>query len=225
MDRDQLDGKVILITGASSGIGAAAATRLAAAGASVVLTARRADKLDRLAKQIRDDGGAARALTCDIADRGSVASMIEDAIDSFGHVDALLNNAGVMPNAPVDQARLDDWELMVDVNIKGLLYCTHALLKHLMDRPAGHVVNIGSTAGRRLLPTGAVYCGTKHFVHAFSEGLRNEVTGSPLRVTIVAPGLTRTELHGHIPHEDSRRRLEHADFDWLQPDDVARAVE
>jgi NADP-dependent 3-hydroxy acid dehydrogenase YdfG len=114
---------------------------------------------------------------------------------------------------------------MVDVNIKGVLYTTHALLPHLMERQAGHIVNVGSTAGRRVFPTGAVYCGTKHFVHAFSEGVRAESTGTPLRVTIVAPGLTSTELHDHIPHDDSKDRLKSAEFEWLQGDDVARAVE
>jgi NADP-dependent 3-hydroxy acid dehydrogenase YdfG len=219
----ELADRVALITGASSGIGRATALELARAGMRTVLTARRADRLEELAREIREAGSDTRTLVCDISDRGSVLSMAEEAVDSFGHVDALVNNAGVMPNAPIRESRLDDWEAMVDVNIKGVLYTTHAMLGEIVKR-TGHVINVGSVAGRRVFPGGAVYCGTKHFVHAFSEGLRNELTGTGVRVTIIAPGLVKTELQSHIPHEASKERMKKATFEWLHAEDIARAI-
>lgn len=218
------DRPVALVTGASSGIGEATAKLLAGAGYTVMVTARRADRLEALVGEIEQAGGHARAFVCDITDPGSVHSMVDEVLAHSNRLDALINNAGVMPLETIDSASLDNWRLMVDVNINGVLSATHAALPHFVSRGAGHIVNISSTAGRRVFPRGAVYCGTKFFVHAFSEGMRGELASNGIRVTIVAPGLVRTELHSHIPDPDARERLKGADFEWLHPEDVGRAV-
>lgn len=218
------DRPVALITGASSGIGEATAKHLANAGYTVMVTARRADRLNTLVEQIESNGGHAKPFVCDITDPGSVQSMIDEVLAHSNRLDVLVNNAGVMPLEPVDASNLDNWKQMVDVNINGVLYTTHAALPHFTAKNAGHIINISSVAGRRVFPRGAVYCGTKFFVHAFSEGLRAELSQRGIRVTIVAPGLVHTELHSHIPDEAAQQRLKNLDFDWLQPDDIAKAV-
>ena len=220
-----LQGKTAIVTGASSGIGNATATALAERGANIVATARRTDRLTQLTTRLKELGVDARASTCDITDLGSVRSTIEEAIDHFGHIDILINNAGYMPNAPVTQGKIEDWKQMVDVNINGVLHATHTLLPHLVKQGHGHIVNISSVAGRRVFPTGAVYCGTKHFVHAFSEGLRAETAKLGIRVTIIAPGLVDTELFDHLPDDDAKQRLKNAaeTMRFLEPRDIANA--
>ncbi len=217
-------GRVVIVTGASSGIGEATARMLAAHGDSVVAVARRGDRLRELAEAIRAAGGDARALSGDVTDRGSVDSIVNETIDHYGRIDVLVNNAGVMPLAGVAKAKLDDWEAMVDVNVKGVLFCTHAVLPHMLRSGSGHVVNVSSIAGRRVFPQGAVYCGTKFFVHAFSEGLRSELAEQNIRVTIIAPGLVKTELQGHVADPEIKARLDALELEWLTSEDVARGI-
>lgn len=221
-----LSGKVVVVTGASSGIGDATGRLLAHRGARVVLAARRRDRLDALQKAIIDDGGHALAVECDVTSRDSVRDMAERARATLGPIDALINNAGVMLNSRVEKLDEDDWSLMVDVNIKGVLNCTAAVISEMIERRAGHIVNVSSVAGRRTFPMAAVYCGTKHFVHAFSEGLRAEMTPHRIRVTTVAPGLVRTELHAHGDDPEFRQRMSGVpeSFRWLSSEDIARAI-
>ena len=221
-----LSNKVVIVTGASSGIGEATARLLGERGARVVLAARRQDRLRELEHELCKDRGHALAVECDVTSRESVRAMVDKARSTFGPIDALINNAGVMLNSRVEKLDEDDWNLMVDVNIKGVLNCTAAVLTEMAERSGGHIVNVSSVAGRRTFPMAAVYCGTKHFVHAFSEGLRAEMTQHGVRVTIVAPGLVKTELHGHGQDPEFRNRMEGVpdNFRWLTSEDIARAI-
>jgi NADP-dependent 3-hydroxy acid dehydrogenase YdfG len=198
-----LDGTVALVTGASSGIGAATAAALAAQGAAVTLAARRADRLDTLAAGIRNEGGTALALECDITDQQQAAGAVERTVAELGRLDTLVNNAGLMLLGPVAGAPVPEWQQMVQVNVLGLLYCAHAALPHLLraaqdgPRQVADVVNISSVAGRVARNGNGVYALTKHAVGAFSESLRQEVTRRYVRVSLVEPGATSTELASH----------------------------
>lgn len=228
-----LASKVVVVTGASSGIGEATARLFAHKGAKVVLAARRADRLRYLEQELTGNGGAGRALAveCDVTDRESVHAMVDEVASVFGPVDVLVNNAGVMPLSPIEALREDDWAQMVNVNINGVLHCTAACLPHMTKEHdgsprGGHIVNVSSVAGRRVFPNAAVYCGTKFFVHAFSEGLRAELFRKGVRVTVVAPGIVETELQGHIPD----KALKDAFFERtkamrkLKAQDIANAI-
>lgn len=226
-----LANKVVIVTGASSGIGEAASRLLVARGARVAMLARRADRLGVIGRAIGAEGGQALALACDITDRASVRAAVGAAVEAFGPVDILVNNAGVMPLSPIESLREDDWERTVEVNIKGVLHCTAACLPHMTEAVdgaprGGHIVNISSVAGRRVFPNAAVYCGTKSFVHAFSEGLRTELFRKGVRVTVVAPGIVETELQSHIPDEGLRAAFFERTraMRKLQPEDIARAA-
>ena len=198
-----LDGTVALVTGASSGIGAATAAALAAQGATVALAARRRDRLDSLAAQIREGGGTALVLEADITDQQQAAGAVEQTVAELGRLDTLINNAGVMLLGPAVGAPLEEWQQMVQINILGLLYCTHAALPHLLraagdsPREVADLVNISSVAGRVARNGNGVYSLTKHGVGAFSESLRQELVGRHVRVSLVEPGATATELAGH----------------------------
>ena len=198
-----LKGTVALVTGASSGIGAAAATALAARGAAVALAARRRDRLDTLAAGIRDQGGTALVLESDITDQQQAAGAVERTVAELGRLDTLVNNAGVMLLGPVVGAPLQEWEQMVRLNVLGLLYCAHAAVPHLLaaagdgPRHVADMVNISSVAGRAARNGNAVYSLTKHGVGAFSESLRQELAGRYVRVSLVEPGATATELASH----------------------------
>jgi NADP-dependent 3-hydroxy acid dehydrogenase YdfG len=198
-----LKGTVALVTGASSGIGAAAAAALAAQGAAVALAARRRDRLDTLAAGIRDQGGTALALESDITDQQQAATAVERTVAELGRLDTLVNNAGVMLLGPVVGAPLQEWEQMVRLNVLGLLYCAHAALPHLLaaagdgPRHVADMVNISSVAGRAARNGNAVYSLTKYGVGAFSESLRQELAGRYVRVSLVEPGATATELASH----------------------------
>ncbi|MEV0035564.1 SDR family oxidoreductase [Streptomyces sp. NPDC050804] len=194
--------KVVLITGASSGIGEATARRLAAAGHPVVLGARRAERLAALAKEIEADGGSALPHTLDVTDPLSVRSFVAAAHDRYGRVDVLVNNAGVMPLSRLDALRTDEWDRMIDVNLRGVLHGIAAVLPIMSAQGAGHIVNIASVSGLRVDPTAAVYSATKHAVRALSEGLRQE--SRELRVTVISPGLTRSELIDTIGDQDTK---------------------
>ena len=192
MSGPAVQSKIVLITGASSGIGAATARRLAADGHHVVLGARRVERLAALADEIRAAGGRADHRELDVTDLGSMRAFAESARERHGRLDVLVNNAGVMPLSAVDALRIDEWNQMIDVNLRGTLHGIAAVLPHMRARGAGHIVNVASTAAHRVDPTAAVYCATKYAVRALSEGLRQE--SRDVRVTVVSPGFTRTEL-------------------------------
>jgi NADP-dependent 3-hydroxy acid dehydrogenase YdfG len=198
-----LKGTVALVTGASSGIGAATASVLAARGAAVALVARRQDRLDALAANIREQGGTALVLECDITDQEQAAAAVARTVAELGRLDTLINNAGVMLLGPVAGAPLSEWQRMVDLNVLGLLYCAHAALPHLLQaaqdapRQVADMVNISSVAGRAARNGNGVYSLTKFGIGAFSESLRQELAGRYVRVSLVEPGATATELASH----------------------------
>jgi NADP-dependent 3-hydroxy acid dehydrogenase YdfG len=228
---DRLDGTVALITGASSGIGAATALELAGLGASVALVARRSDRLEDLATIIRGQGGKALVLKADITDEPQAREVVERTAAELGRLDTLVNNAGVMLLGPVEGAPLSEWQRMININLLGLLYCTHAALPRLLDavetspRRVADIVNISSVAGRTIRSGSAVYNATKHGVGAFTEALRQEVTRRYLRVSVVEPGAVETELVSHNRPE-IRSGLE-ARFDEqerMQATDIAEVI-
>jgi len=201
---DALRGTVAIVTGASSGIGEATAEALVAEGAMVVLAARRADRLEKLAARL---GPSTLAVPTDLADLRQASVLVERTVESFGRLDVLVNNAGVMLIGPVLGSPLEEWQAMVDLNLTALLACTHTALPHLVEaaasgpRQVADIVNVSSVAGRKVSPGGAVYSATKYAVGAFSEGLRQELATRRVRVTVVEPGLTDTELTHHIRPE------------------------
>ena len=222
-----LEGRVALVTGASSGIGVAVAEALAGAGASVLMAARREERLREIVARIEASGGVARFRTTDVSRREDVESLAREARERWGRIDVLVNNAGVMPLSPVASLRVDDWERMVDVNVKGVLYGIAAVLPAMLDQGGGHIVNVGSVAGRRPFPGGTVYAATKFAVRALSAGIQLELSAERgIRITDIQPGVVATELMDHIPSEEIRDRF---DGTWddrrrLRPEDVARAV-
>ena len=196
-----IEGKIVVITGASSGIGEATARHLAGLGAKVVLGARRLDRLDALVTEIQGRGGEARALVTDVTSRGDVQALVDAAVEEFGRIDVLINNAGIMPLSPLANLAVDEWDRMIDVNVKGVLYGIAAALPHMIRRKSGHIINTASVAGHLIFPASAVYSGTKFAVRAISEGLRQETKGHNIRTTILSPGAVKTELLDHISDE------------------------
>jgi clavulanate-9-aldehyde reducatase len=192
-----LSGRVVAVTGASSGIGEATALVCARAGAAVALAARRTDRIDALAERIEGDGGKALALETDVADEQQARAFVEQTKERLGGLDVLVNNAGLMLLGPIAGADTEDWRRMVDVNLLGLLYCTHAALPIMLERGSGHIVNVSSVAGRFARAGSGVYNLTKHGVGAFSEALRQETAQAGIRVTLIEPGAVATELPGH----------------------------
>jgi NADP-dependent 3-hydroxy acid dehydrogenase YdfG len=198
-----LRGTVALVTGASSGIGAATATALAAQGAAVALAARRRDRLDTLAAEIKDQGGTALVLECDVTDQQQASAAVDRTVTELGRLDTLINNAGVMLLGPAAGAPLAEWQQMVELNVLGLLYCAHAAVPHLLraagdePRQVADMVNISSVAGRSARTGNGVYALTKFGVGAFSESLRQELAKQYVRVSLVEPGATATELSSH----------------------------
>ena len=199
--------KVVVITGASSGLGAQAARHLAEQGATVVLGARREDRIKALAEEITAKGGTALAVETDVTDRASVQNLVDTAVETYGRIDVLLNNAGVMPLSPLENLRVDEWDLMIDVNIKGVLYGIAAALPHMKARKSGHIINVSSVAGHRVLENSAVYSATKFAVRALSEGLRGEVKPYNLRTTVISPGAVQSELLDGIHDEATAEQL------------------
>jgi NADP-dependent 3-hydroxy acid dehydrogenase YdfG len=220
-----LSGRTIAITGASSGIGEATALACAQAGAAVALAARREDRLADLVSRIEDEGGRAVALPTDVSDERSARAFVEHAYEQLGGLDGLVNNAGVMLLGPVVNAPTDEWRTMIEVNLLGLLYCTHAALPVMLEAGKGDIVNVSSVAGRVARAGSAVYNMTKWGVGAFSEALRQEVTGAGVRVTIVEPGAVATELPGHNrPEIQDMMRSAFEGVTPLDADDIARAI-
>ncbi|WP_188054631.1 SDR family oxidoreductase [Sphingosinithalassobacter sp. CS137] len=214
-----LSEKTILITGASSGIGEATARELAGTGARLFLGARRTDRLDALASELGAHVGW-RAL--DVVDAGSFDAFVAAAQERFGRVDALVNNAGVMPLSPLAALKRDEWRKMIDVNIHGVLNGIASVLPGFLAQGGGHVVNVASVAARIVLPTAAVYCGTKHAVRAITEGLRQEQDG--IRTTLVSPGVVATELGHDVTDPDVAAVLQQWRKKALTPDAIARAI-
>ncbi|HET8536841.1 MAG TPA: SDR family NAD(P)-dependent oxidoreductase [Solirubrobacteraceae bacterium] len=222
-----IEGRVVAITGASSGIGEATALACVAAGAKVALGARRTDRIEELAAKIRADGGEAVAIETDVADEASARAFVEGAREQLGGLHGLVNNAGVMLLGPVEGADTDQWRTMVEVNCLGLLYCTHAALPVMREEGAGHIVNVSSVAGRVAALGSAVYNLTKWGVVGFSEGLRQEALHANVRVTIIEPGFVETELQGHnegnpIVMQAMEKMREQ--IDPLQASDIADAI-
>ncbi|MBI1320159.1 MAG: SDR family NAD(P)-dependent oxidoreductase [Candidatus Hydrogenedens sp.] len=195
---NNIAGKVVVITGASSGLGEATARLLSAEGATVVLAARRAERIDALAAELEAQGGKALANFTDVSDRDQVKALVDQTVENFGRVDVMLNNAGLMPLAPLEKLKVDEWDQMIDVNLKGVLYGIAAALPHMQQQKSGHIINVSSVYGHKLGPDATVYCATKFAVRALSEGLRQEVKPYNIRTTIISPGAVATELLDHI---------------------------
>jgi NADP-dependent 3-hydroxy acid dehydrogenase YdfG len=226
-----LSGTVALVTGASSGIGQAAAADLAARGASVALVARRTERLEELASSITEGGGTALTITADVTDHEQAKQAVAETVEKLGRLDTVINNAGVMLLGPIVDAPTEEWERMVDLNVKGLLYVAHAALPHLLaaadqePRRVADLVNISSVAGRVARNGSGVYNATKHAVGAFSESLRQEVTGRHLRVSLVEPGAVATELASHNREEILPSLQERfGKIERLEAEDIAEAI-
>lgn len=200
-----IEDKVIVITGASSGMGEAAARHLAAQGACVVLGARRAERIAAIAAEITDAGGKAIAMPTDVTRREDLVRLVEAAVETWGRIDVLINNAGVMPLSPVERLKIDEWDQMVDVNLKGVLYGVAAALPHMTTQKSGHIINLSSVAGHKLFPGSAIYSATKFGVRALSEGLRQELKPYNIRTTNISPGAVQTELLEHISEADIQK--------------------
>ena len=218
--------KVVIITGASSGIGYATALSLAKEGAKLVVGARRTDRLDDLVKEIEKIGGQVLSQKLDVTKKSNCDDLVNTAIKKWGKVDVIINNAGLMPLSFIKNLKVDEWDQMVDVNIKGVLYCTAAVLPHMREAKSGHVINISSVAGRIVFPAGSVYCATKHAVTAFSEGLRQELSPrNNIRVTTIDPGVVSTELTNTITDESLEKFVETSkQMEALKAEDIASAI-
>jgi NADP-dependent 3-hydroxy acid dehydrogenase YdfG len=228
---ERLDGTVALVTGASSGIGDATARELARRGAAVAIAARRKDRLDALAQDIEQAGGSALAIEADVTDQQQVRQLVAQTVDRLGRLDTVINNAGVMLLGPIVDAPTEEWVRMIDLNLKGLLYVADATLPHLLQaadtepRHVADLVNISSVAGRIARRNSGVYNLTKHGAGAFSESLRQEVTGHHVRVSLVEPGAVDTELPDHIRDEIRDQMMSRlADIERLESADIADAI-
>lgn len=219
-----LANKVVVITGASSGLGEATARHLAAQGAKVVLGARRLDRLEALAGEIRAQGGEALAVATDVTRPEDLTRLVEAAVSGFGRIDVLVNNAGLMAIAPLSEVRVEEWDRMIDINIKGVLYGIAAALPHFQAQGSGHFINLSSVAGIKVFaPGGSVYSGTKFAVRAISEGLRQEV-GARIRTTTIEPGAVDSELKFGSGHRESAAAVQDFYRIAIGADSVARAI-
>jgi NADP-dependent 3-hydroxy acid dehydrogenase YdfG len=225
MASSNISGKVVVITGASSGIGEVTASLLAKQGATVVLGARRLDRIDALARSINGSGGRALALATDVTKRRDVETLVKSAQDSFGRVDVLVNNAGIMPIAPMAALKVDEWDRMIDVNIKGLLYGVAAALPIMQRQKQGHIINVASVLGFKVFaPGGVVYSATKFAVRAITEGLRVELKADNIRTTMISPGVVATELPEGSSDEGTRQFLRDFYKIAVPADAIARSV-
>lgn len=224
MAHEGVSEKVIVITGASSGIGEATARKLAADSGKIVAVARRKPRLDELVRDINAGGGQAIAIEADVTSFTDMQHVVKSATQAFGRLDVWVNNAGVMPLSPIEMNRLEEWSWMVDVNIKGVLNGIAAAQPVMRAQGSGHFVNISSIAGHLVFPTASVYCATKFAVRAISEGMRMESDGS-IRVTNISPGAIRTELSDHIRVSAVREGLKDSLDVAIDPDAIARAIQ
>lgn len=218
-----IQNKVVIITGASSGLGEATAKRLAASGAKLMLGARREDRLKELVAAIAQSGGTATYRVTDVADRAQVETLAKETLSTYGRIDVLINNAGLMPLSPLDQVKVEEWDQMIDVNIKGVLYGIAAVLPIMRQQKSGHVINLSSVAGHKVFPGSAVYCATKYAVRAISEGLRLESNGE-IRSTNISPGAVATELTSTITDKDTAAGMTQLYAIAIDADAIARAI-
>ena len=224
MRNNNIEGKVVVITGASSGLGESTARHLAELGATVVLGARRVDRIDALARELTAKGQPALAVQTDVTDRLQVQRLVHAAIARFGRIDVMINNAGLMPHSPLERLKIDDWDRMIDVNLKGVLYGIAAALPPMQAQKSGHIINVSSVAGHKVRPGGAVYSATKHAVRALSEGLRQEVKPYNIRTTVISPGAVDTELPNSITEPDVAANMRKIYEVAVPADAFARAV-
>lgn len=220
---NNISGKTVIITGASSGIGQATALLLAQKGENVVIAARRKDRLEQVESQIKAKNGQALVVQTDVTKRAEADRLIQKAMDQFKRVDVLVNNAGIMSIAPMKLVHVEEWERMIDINVKGLLYCVAAALPIFNQQESGHFINISSVAGLRVSTGGAVYAGTKFAVRAISDGIRREV-GSHIRTTVIYPGAIQSELLNGTSDPLSHERLEKSRQIAVSPDCIARSI-
>jgi NADP-dependent 3-hydroxy acid dehydrogenase YdfG len=222
---NNIDGKVIVITGASSGLGEAAARFLSSLGATVVLAARRADRIQALTHELNSGRGRALAVTTDVAQFDQVQRLAETVLETYGRIDVLINNAGLMPLSPLDQRKVNDWDRMIDVNIKGVLYGIAAVLPTMQRQKSGHIINVSSVAGHKVRPGSTVYSATKTAVRVISEGLRQEVKPYNIRTTVISPGAVDTELSASVTESDVAQSVKKFYAEVAIPaDSFARAV-
>jgi NADP-dependent 3-hydroxy acid dehydrogenase YdfG len=222
---NNIEGKVVVITGASSGLGEATARHLCAQGASVVLGARRVDRIQSLADELIRDGGKAAAVATDVTRYDDVKKLVDTAAQTFGRVDVMINNAGLMPNSPLERLKIDDWNRTIDVNIKGVLYGIAAALPYMKQQKTGHIINVSSVAGHKVRPGSAVYAATKSAVLMLSEGLRQEVKPYDIRTTVISPGAVDTELPNSITESDVAGNIHKFYEEYAIPaESFARAV-
>jgi NADP-dependent 3-hydroxy acid dehydrogenase YdfG len=225
MMANNVEGKVVVITGASSGLGAATARLLAGQGALLALGARRKDRIDALADELSGERGKPIAVQMDVTQRDQVKHLVDAAVKAHGRVDVIINNAGLMPQSLLESLKVDDWDRMIDVNIKGVLYGIAAALPYMKEQKAGHIINVSSVAGHKVGPGGAVYSATKHAVRALSEGLRQEVKPYNIRTTVISPGVVATELPDSVTDPAVIGRIQKLYKEIAIPaDSFARAV-
>ncbi|MBU6133874.1 SDR family oxidoreductase [Staphylococcus xylosus] len=216
--------KVVVITGASSGIGEETVNLLSENGAKLVLGARRLDRLEKIQQKVGHDSVSIKKT--DVTKPDEVNALIETAYNDFGRIDVLINNAGLMPQSFLEKNKQDEWNQMIDVNIKGVLYGIGAVLPYMRKQKSGHIINLASVAGHVVFPGSAVYCGTKYAVRAITEGLRQEeaIVGSNIRTTILSPGAVSTELTDHISDKDMKQDIDELYKNAIKPDAIARAI-
>jgi NADP-dependent 3-hydroxy acid dehydrogenase YdfG len=225
MGTSNIADKVVVITGASSGIGASTAKLLARQGAKVVLGARRKDRIDAVVKEISAAGGKAIGFAVDVTKRTEVDALIKGAVDSFGRVDVIVNDAGIMPLAPIQALKVDEWDRQIDVNIKGVLYGVAAALPQMQKQKSGHIINLASVFGIKVFaPGGTVYCATKSAVRALTEGLRIELHSQNIRCTMISPGAVATELPESSSEEATRKNLREFYKMAIPADSIASAI-
>jgi NADP-dependent 3-hydroxy acid dehydrogenase YdfG len=220
-----IEGKVVVITGASSGLGEAAARLLSAQGATVALGARRVDRIQALADELTSSGGKALAIQTDVTDVDQVQRLVDAAVQTYGRLDVIINNAGLMPQSPLERRKIDDWNQMIDVNIKGVLYGIAAALPYMQQQKSGHIINVSSVAGHKVRAGGVVYAAAKTAVRVISEGLRQEVKPYNIRTTVISPGAVDTELPNSVTEPDLAEvfRKSYAE-NAIPADSFARAV-
>ncbi|MEH7502993.1 SDR family oxidoreductase [Neobacillus drentensis] len=220
----ELNNKVIIITGASSGIGRSTAKKLAQEGAKVVLAARREERLVELAEEIRSIGRRAVYKVTDVTSRKNVEELVSFTLETYGQIDVLFNNAGIMPLSYMKNGRVEEWDQMIDVNIKGVLHGVGAILPHMLERNSGHIITTSSVAGHGIFPSGTVYCATKFAARVIMEGLAKELVKTQIRTTTISPGVVDTELPDLIADAEVRPIFENPDLPSIKSEDIANAV-
>ncbi len=221
-----LKNKVVVITGASSGIGYATALRLSKSKMKIAVGARRTKKLEKLKNKIIENGSEAISQELDVSKKQSCGSFVQNVIKKWDHIDFLINNAGIMPLSFIKNLQVDEWDKMIDVNLKGTLYCTRFVIPYMLKQKSGHIINISSVAGKIIFPAGSVYCATKHAINAFSEGLRQEFSNKySIRVTVIEPGLVNTELTNTITDDSLQSFVENSKkLISLKAEDIANTI-